>query len=68
MSKVLSNKAMSLMAASHTVHDKTSWDALWDYIAELEAAQRYWRANYFSEKCETVTHWMPLPKLPEVQE
>ena len=37
MSKVLSNKAMSLMAASHTVHDKISWDALWDYIAELEA-------------------------------
>ena len=36
MSKVLSNKAMSLMAASHTVHDKISWDALWDYIAELE--------------------------------
>ena len=31
-------------------------------------ASHHWRANYFSEKCETVTHWMPLPKLPEVQE
>ena len=74
-----------------------------DYIAELEAAQRWhvvddgdlpivgksimfydssseeiyrgvytashhWRANYFSEKCGTVTHWMPMPQLPEVQE
>ena len=37
MSKVLSNKAMSLMAVSHTAHDKISWNALWDYIAELEA-------------------------------
>ena len=32
MSKVLSNKAMSLMAVSHTAHDKISWNALWDYI------------------------------------
>jgi len=31
-------------------------------------ASHHWRANYFSEKCGTVTHWMPLPKLPEVQE
>ena len=36
MSKVLSNKAMSLMAVSHTAHDKISWNALWDYIADLE--------------------------------
>lgn len=36
MSKVLSDKAMSLMAVSHTAHDKISWNALWDYIAELE--------------------------------
>lgn len=36
MSKKLSSKAMSLMAVSHTAHDKISWNALWDYIAELE--------------------------------
>lgn len=41
MRKVLSNEAMSLMAVSHTAHDKISWDALWDYIAKLEAAQRW---------------------------
>jgi len=28
-------------------------------------ASHHWRANYFSEKCGIVTHWMPLPKLPE---
>ena len=31
-------------------------------------ASHHWRANCFSEKCETVTHWMPLPPNPEVQE
>lgn len=31
-------------------------------------ASHHWRANYFSEKCGTVTHWMPMPKLPEAQE
>ena len=36
MSKVLSHEAMSLMAVSHTAHDKISWNALWDYIADLE--------------------------------
>jgi len=36
MSKVLSHKAMSLMAVSHTAYDKISWNALWDYIADLE--------------------------------
>ena len=36
MSK-LSEKAMSLMVASHTVRDYCSWEALWNYIAELEA-------------------------------
>ena len=41
MSKKLSCKAMSLMAVSHTAHDAISWNALWDYIAELEAAQRW---------------------------
>lgn len=30
-------------------------------------ASHRWRANYFSEKCGTVTHWMPLPQPPEVQ-
>ena len=36
MSK-LSEKAQRLMIASHTVHDFTTWSALYDYIAELEA-------------------------------
>lgn len=27
-------------------------------------ASHHWRANYFSEKCGTVTHWMPLPESP----
>ena len=31
-------------------------------------ASHHWRANYFSEKCGTVTRWMPLPEPPEVQE
>jgi hypothetical protein len=30
-------------------------------------ASHHWRANYFSEKCGTVTHWMPLPNPPEVK-
>ena len=47
MSKVLSHEAMSLMAVSHTAHDKISWNALWDYIAELEAMveQLIWVGN-----------------------
>ena len=28
-------------------------------------ASHRWRANYFSEKCGTVTHWMPLPQPPD---
>ena len=79
---------------------ETARRELREYIAELEAAQRWhvvgdgdlpiagksimfydssseeiyrgvytashhWRANYFSEKCETVTHWLPLPEPPE---
>jgi len=36
MSK-LSEKAQRLMIASHTVHDFTTWSALYNYIAELEA-------------------------------
>ena len=36
MSKKLSDEAMSLMAVSHTAHDAISWNALWDYIANLE--------------------------------
>ena len=31
-------------------------------------ASHHWRANYFSEKCGTVTHWMYAPQPPEVQE
>ena len=29
-------------------------------------ASHHWRANYFNEKCGTVTHWMPLPTPPIV--
>ena len=82
MSKVLSNKAMSLMAVSHTAHDKISWNALWDYIADLEEFKAVVAGCGFEVITEPPvlnhperkilkghgTIYVPeLPELPEVQ-
>ena len=93
----LSEKAQRLMVASHTVRDFVAWEALWNYIAELEAAQRwmpvsepprvsgkYLLLNIYDDvyPCDfiaeteiwvlpdydTVTHWMPLPSVPESED